>query len=208
MRAFKTFLLNKQISQVISWLSSATNYLYHWPTKENVVCYRNKVFAARSLVFLEQKQNRNPLENSLFLLKKNNESEMRNPKIRMQCLSNYRIKKWTNISKRRNNLHKSLENVFRRVLWSQSNMYHSLQKIGNKWKPLSILQNGFIIDIWQDSKYAPGIQFSIQFAKALWSSNKLPKCIMALLNPLWMDTHWKDKKIFLSASVRNFFLTR
>ena len=171
-------------------------------------CYRNKVFAARSLVFLEQKQNRNPLENSLFLLKKNNESEMRNPKIRMQCLSNYRIKKWTNISKRRNNLHKSLENVFRRVLWSQSNMYHSLQKIGNKWKPLSILQNGFIIDIWQDSKYAPGIQFSIQFAKALWSSNKLPKRIMALLNPLWMDTHWKDKKIFLSASVRNFFLTR
>ena len=41
----------------------------------------------------------------------------------MQCLSDNRIKKRTNISKRRNNFFRGLEDVFRGVLRTQSNIY-------------------------------------------------------------------------------------
>ena len=49
-----------------------------------------------------------------------------------------------------------------------------------------------IINAWQVSKYI----FTIQFLKVLWSLKKTTEVKYGLIEACFMNTHWKEKKLF------------
>ena len=71
-------------------------------------------------------------------------------------------------SKCQNDLYKSLDDVSRGVFRTHWEIYDGafFKKINNAWKP-RFPQKSSIIYVWQGSQYTSGIQFSIQFTRAL-----------------------------------------
>ena len=65
-------------------------------------------------------------------------------------------------------------------------------------------RKSFIIDIWQDSKYASGFQFYIQFTRVLWSRTKLPKCKKGLIKTSRIHIARTKNIVFQLSELENF----
>ena len=62
-------------------LFESTEYLDYWQAKENVVCYKNKVFVTQSSAFcLKKDKEKYRRETVLFIEKKSNDVEIGTPK--------------------------------------------------------------------------------------------------------------------------------
>ena len=135
-------------------------------------CYKNKVLVTHLLVFSSNKNEREiSLGSHSFFTgkkkkkkKKSNKGEWENPKDGNAVFFYFRIKKWTITT-----ISMSVENISIGVFRTESNIHDIIffTKIVTDLNLWSIFTKNFIIDVWHGSKYVTGIQFNIQFMRAL-----------------------------------------
>ena len=128
---------------------------------------------------------------------------MRNPKRRKCGVCLERIKKQI-FSKCHNDLYKRVDNESYPEAYlepSQRSMMKLFSERNNAWKP-HFHKKALIIYIWQGSQYTSGIQFSIQFLRALPQTKLLGA--RGEYSFIISNTHWENKKnVFRS---NKFFL--